>query len=494
MNREKSMLSIYARFNILVISVSLSILLMVNAVSAQTQVFGTSVDPDQYITGPGDQFQIDFLTEGSDQIKVTVMPEGFVLLESIGQADIGGLKLTEAKRIISDLIKKYYINVEFTVSLMGVKPVQILVTGAVEKPGMYNGFVSQRASDIIAKAGGLLSGASQRNIEFKSKFYSNIVDLTKFERTGDLNANPYLYSGYHLHVPIIVDSSSFVHISGEVVDPGRFEFKAGDQISDVIDIAFGLSGLEGDLILISRNTNGLSEALKYAVDKINVPVQPGDKITVSKSDRPYSSNYFIITGEVHVPGVYSYDSFNSGLNCKSAIDLAGGLNGFSDLCGISIYRKTEILNTITNKSLTNLIGRGSSPVVIDKNLISDRLGTVSVMPGDSINIPKRTGFVNVGGMVQNPGLLTYSKAMSAKSFVDLAGGFSPGADKKRVELIRKSTGLKSVVSRATIIYDGDIIMALRDEKQTGTIGKIKDYFIIIGGAALTYLALDKMAD
>ena len=142
---------------------------------------------------------------------------------------------------LEKLIGRFYSEADFTVSLIGVRPVKVLVIGGVSRPGLYEGNAFSRVSEMIDKAGGFVAGASRRKIKLFGYGEDRNIDILRFERTGDLNANPNVYSGDKILVPLVKDSSSFVHISGEVMLPGSFEFIGGDKLGSVIDLARGLT-------------------------------------------------------------------------------------------------------------------------------------------------------------------------------------------------------------------------------------------------------------
>jgi protein involved in polysaccharide export with SLBB domain len=468
---------------------------------AQDQNFSTVIDPDTYIVGPGDNFRIDFWGGNTDVFRISVTPEGIVLLSTMGMVDVGGMTLSDAKRKLSGLIKKYYSDIDFSISLEGIRSAKVLVTGAVEDPDLYEGFVSQRVSEFIQKAGGLANGASTRNIKISDGFGERNVDLLKFERTGDLDSNPYLYSGYKIQVPFVTDSASFIQISGEVVSPGGFEYNDGDDLGSIIDLAMGFSGLEGDSITIFRNFEGDYRGLTISIDALDSPVMPGDKIIVWKSNKDVIQDYFSITGLVLVPGRYPY---RSGLDLARAIAIAGGLAPDADIFSLVIYRRPEFArsekmrDTLTAINLNDyLFSERREPLSLDVGrYYPDSLREVSVSPGDSIVVPIRSKFVGVYGMVNRPGAVAYDglRPLKARDFIKKAGGYSPGADKRTVHIIRKASGIRISSGPGVSVYDGDTMVIPAEARRRGLFDKIRDLSIILGGAAMVYLAADNIID
>lgn len=458
--------------------------------------FSTPINPEEYIIGPGDRFRIDFWDGSSEALELTVTPEGSVLLTAMGKVDVGGLTLMEAKQRLRNLIGSFFTDVDFSVSLMGVRPVKVLVTGGVKKPGLYDGLVSQRVSEIIKKAGGLIGGASRRNIRVASGDKTRTVDLLRFERVGDLDANPYLYLGNKVHVPLVVDSSAFMQISGEVASPGGLEYKDGDNLSSVIDLSLGFTGLEGDSIYIFRGKDASPQPIVIQVSKLDFPVMPGDKIIVNRTSKDLTADYYSITGEINMPGRYPYQI---GLNLNLALKTAAGLTRKADIYSLTVYRKTEFKWSLEAVNMPNTNNLSFSADRLPASLritefYPDRLDEIAIFPGDSIVIPVRTGSIGIYGMVNRPGFVEYDRPAKASSLIQKAGGYSRNADRGIVQVIRKSSGIKITTSPNIEIYDGDTVIIPVKEQRNSLWDKLKDISLILGGMGIVYLAIDNIAD
>jgi protein involved in polysaccharide export with SLBB domain len=480
-----------------------AIILLIGLIShtaglAQTQEssFSTVVKPDQYVVGPGDRFRIDFWSGATPPIEVSVTPEGFVLMSSIGRVDVGNLTLSEARLKLKGVIRHFTSDTAYTVTLIGVRPVKVLISEGVQKPGLYEGFVSQRVSEMIEKAGGLIDGASRRNIKLMGgrKVYN--VDILRYQRVGDLEADPYLYCGHKIAIPLITDSSSFVQLSGEVVSPGGFEFREGDNLGTMIDLGLGLTGLQGDSVLIFRN----SHILTTIPSDTGMVIQPGDKIIVVRKHDIPEREYYSISGEVLVPGRYPYGNQP---DFGAALKMAGWLTPKGDIYSAVIFRKAQfrkesgtarLLKGIDLNNLAfNAIGQ---PVSLDiGQFYPDRLDKIKILPGDSIFIPALTGAAGVFGMVRQPGMIDFSgSTMKLGSLVKKAGGYAEGAEKRAADVIRKSSGMKIRASGGTEIYDGDIIVIPENRQKKSTWDRLKDISLILGGLGAAYLAIDNLAN
>ncbi len=467
--------------------------------TASAESYDTIVDPENYVVRPGDRFRIDFWDGSTKAIDIIVTPEGSLLLPSIGTLEVGNLTLVDAKKRLEKLIGRFYSKADFTVSLIGVRPVKVLVTGGVEKPGLYDGNAFSRVSEMIDKAGGFVAGASRRKIKLFGYNEDRNIDILRFERTGDLNANPNVYSGNKILIPLVKDSSSFVHISGEVMLPGSFEFIERDRLGSVIDLAMGLTGLEGDSAYIYRKSDGDIRLIVRPISDLTFPIQESDKIIIGRRADTPSPDYFSIVGEIKKPGRYPY---KSGLNLKHAIKNVGGLTAKADIFSLVIFRKLEFMRTSKAINQLKIISPNNLTLMGDNEPVSlkiersfpERLDEITVLPGDSIVIPSKSGLVGVYGMVNRPGTVAFDGYMKASDLINKAGGYSPGANKKVIVVMRKTSGMKITVAPDIDIFDGDTIIIEEDEDRKSFWEKLRDISLILGGASLVYLAVDNMTD
>ncbi len=462
--------------------------------------FSTAIDPQEYIIGPGDNFRIDFWDGSTEVIELTVTPEGTVLLTSMGMIRVSDLTLTEAKKRIRELIRRYYSDADFSVSLTGVRQLQVLVTGAVKRPGLYDVFASQRVSELINLAGGLLPGACQRGIKLSGQNgQSHNADLLLFERTGNLKSNPYIFSGHKIEVPFIKDSSTFIQVSGEVVRPGGVEFMEGDNLAIILNLAVGFSGLENDSILIFRKDEESYREIVIPNSKSDYSIKPGDKIIVLKKEELVTTDYYSISGEIRRPGRYPYVK---GMSLADAVQKAGEVSDGADIRSTAIFRKPgfdlppTMIRTLSAAN-PNALELTTVPEPISIGVkIEDKqsMQRIALKPGDSIVIPLLSGSVGIYGLVNRPGVVDFSRVGAISGFIKLAGGFAPTADRKAIQVVRKSTGATIITNPRASIYDGDRIIVLEDKRRKETWDKIKDISLILAGLGITYLAIDNIAD
>jgi len=459
--------------------------------------FDKVIDREKYTVGPGDRFRIDFWNGSTPTIDVTVTPEGFLLLTSIGQVDVANLTLAEADKRIQAVVAKLYPDSQFSITLIGTRSIKILISGGVKMPGLYDMLASQRVSEMIAKAGGFIDGSSSRNITFSGTSATYNVDLLRYERLGDLDANPYLYSGLKISVPMITDSSTFVQVSGEVTSPGGFEYHTGDNLATMIKLGMGFTGKQGDSVLIFRE----EQKFMVWIQDTAFAVLPGDKIIIPKRPAELMEGFFSITGEIAMPGRYPR---GRNMNLDMALKRAGNLTEKGDIFSLIIFRKqayrkeSETAKALKAANVNNMnFGKDTEPLSlrVDK-FYPDRLDQIPIFPEDSIYVPYLTGSISVYGMVNQPGMIeVVSPKMGLSEVVKRAGGYAKEADKSIVDVFRKSSGLKITAGRDISIYDGDIVVVPRTPPDKKTFwDKLKDAATVFGAAGVMYLVAKDLTE
>lgn len=131
---------------------------------------------------------------------VRVTPDGKISLPTIGNLKVRGLTLAEA--LIESEVQRYYRNVKSGLSLTSLRVFEVLVLGEVQRPGTYLATPVKRVSEVMAQAGAVLPGGSQRHVQVRrnGQMYAT-ADLAAFLRRGDESANPFLHDGDVIFVP-----------------------------------------------------------------------------------------------------------------------------------------------------------------------------------------------------------------------------------------------------------------------------------------------------
>ena len=195
-----------------------------------------AIDPKTYIIGPGDVVLINLWGEQEKEFEVMVLPEGNVILPSIGSLMVNGLTLEKMDKLIKEKAMRYYTGSQITVSLGDIRTFKVHVTGEVVKRGSYNASPVDRVSQVINMAEGVTSWANRRKIEIRHLDGSiEICNLLEFEIKGNIENNPFVKGGDIIHVPRVSLSLGMVLVSGNVKSPGYYQLYKGETIGDLIE-------------------------------------------------------------------------------------------------------------------------------------------------------------------------------------------------------------------------------------------------------------------
>ncbi|BDQ02407.1 SLBB domain-containing protein [Ignavibacterium sp.] len=431
-----------------------------------TQFLTTSsegaIDPNEYKVGPGDILFISI--SGLDEKIFTpgIDPEGFIYIPRIGAIDLRNKTLSEAKVAIQTRLMKSFKDVDIHISLQNFRKLKVSLVGNVINPSTYVLSSSSRLLDLFVLSSGLTNSSDIRNIRINSKNgEQKKVDLLKFLRLGDYSQNPFLNDG---DIVLVDKAERFVSLFGHIKYPGNYEYKEGESIDEVLNVAGGiLYKARTDSIEIVRFTDdGKSQySIYFSYEKIKSEkpkVNKGDFIIVREIPDYFDVHYVEVKGEIKYPGVYKIKKDETTLS--QVINEAGGFKKNASLKDAVLYRtkadstydpELERLRLIPRADMTDdeydyLKARSRQKrgrVVIDFEklfLQKDSNEDVVLKIGDIITIPEKKEYISIIGQVVNPGNITYKTGLTIDDYINIAGGFSWRAKEGDVRVIRANTG------------------------------------------------------
>ena len=371
--------------------------------------FDHPIDENFYLIRPGDQLVVTFIKAKLAPLRLSVNPEGKVIDETLGIFDLSNKTLHEAKKILRETLQVLYNVDEVAISVTEPLKVGIPVSGAVRSPGLYTAYTSQRVSEIIDSAGGVLPTGSRRGIIFSGGPREFIVDLDKADYLGDNTANPCLYAGFKIYVPSKL--KELVQVVGEVNQPREVELLPDDDLKLLLALAGGVrhTADTSALQILGRDHRGGNREGK---------VEAGDIIWVPADSGAGEFSDLIVFGAIAVPGKYAY---HDGLTLEQLIHDAGGFASRANSGRTTVFRRAEfdawgqvsdvrypIANVVTGKS---------------------QFQPIPILPGDSVFVPANVGYVKVTGEVRTPGFYPYQEDERAMAYIVAAGDFLPTANK-----------------------------------------------------------------
>src|SRR4051812_39321611 len=197
------------------------------------------IDPDKYICGRGDIFELNFWGRQNFKLRVTVDMEGRTFISKVGYVDIVGKTLRQARAIIKTAVLRYFPGLTFDLSLVEPRTFLVHVVENIPHPGLYTARPVERASNVITRAGGITGNASKRRISVQHRDGTrSTIDLLLYNLTGDTKYNPYLMDGDLIRIPF---EDVAVTVGGAVRRPGRYELIQSKDFAELLDIAGGFA-------------------------------------------------------------------------------------------------------------------------------------------------------------------------------------------------------------------------------------------------------------
>ncbi|MBI5324737.1 MAG: SLBB domain-containing protein [Ignavibacteriae bacterium] len=420
------------------------------------------IDPNKYILGPGDEFNIMVLGAKTLEVEATISPEGKLIIPEIGTVNLKGKTLAEADTLIRKQALRIFKNNEVNLGLKKLREFKVIVSGAVRKPGIVPATAVDRVSEVIEKAGGLKYNSSIRKISLYRTEPNEClkVDLLRFYMTNDKESNPTVIGGDHIVIPTSNIKES-IGIYGEIGFEGDFEYVEGDSLSTLIK--FGQGFLESsflDSVEIARFRPNTSYIDRWTVNisswrkkfdtasflEGDFPLFTGDRVFIRQIVNWNNDKMVAITGEVNYPGYYAINIGET--KVRDILNRAGGVTDNGALESALMIRKAEIQKTDPQmerlyrtpySEMSENERRYFQAKIVEKkgmmaidfekiNSNQNSSDNILVMDKDSIFVPQKRNFVNVQGRVNNPGMVIYNPNLQWLDYINLAGGFGFRAD------------------------------------------------------------------
>ena len=295
-----------------------------------------------YKLGPGDTLYMKISNVEGFEANVQIIPDGTVSLPRIGQINLMGLSIQDAKQKIANQYEKIIKRPLIYLDLRSTRPIRVSISGQVQRPGIYSltsnennkivnadgGEVTTISSsgwptliDAIQKAGGINHRANLRNITIKRKLnnseYATLnVNYWDSIMKGSIFNNPLIYDGDNIIIEKanglskeeslrisesnIASPSITVHVIGEVKNPGRYGIKSNSPLSQAILSAGGINtrGKKNSIELVRLKSNGSIDVKTYNFDY---------KFMAKRNTNP-----LLIDGDIVVVNRNSWTKFNDG--------------------------------------------------------------------------------------------------------------------------------------------------------------------------------------
>lgn len=430
------------------------------------------VDPNRYLCGRGDVFELNFWGSQNFKLRATVDLEGRLFVPKVGYVAIAGRSLAESRDLVKRAVAHYYPGLKFDLTLTAPRVFAVHVVGYVGRPGVYTANSLERVAALLSRAGGV--SGSRRRIQIRRKGGKILIaDLTLYDETGNADDNPFLFDGDIIDVPFAALTAS---ISGAVRRPGNYELVASKDLAELIDIAGGFTSLATTALpiqLVRRNARQLSEriAIRFKGDEKSVPTTPlkdGDAVVVPSMNELQPSVLLIgpvagakIADEVTLVRRFPYVI---GATVRTILEESGGIGASADLKGGYIRKQDGAVIRVDLEAL-----------LMRRDFSADR----AVEVGDTIVVPQKRTAVSVQGSVSNPDLFPYNPQFKGAQYLAIAGGPRSNARRKSEYRVISSNGTVKRYSDNLTLDPGDTIFV-----PERTFSRSEIVQLVMGGAGL----------
>ena len=376
------------------------------------------INPDQYICGSGDTFELNFWGQQNFRLKVAADLEGRMFISKVGFVAVAGKPLTEVRKDVTKKVRANYPGLRFELALLAPRNFIVHVAENVAHPGGYTASPLERVSSIVTRAGGATGSRRRIQIKHRSGASSN-ADLVMYELTGDTTFNPYVLDGDVVTVPI---TGVVATISGAIRRPGTYELTKTKDVAELLELAGGFtSSVVRTLpIRIVHRNNAQHDAfvdIPFTGEAApNHALADDDRVIVRGTDELQRTVQLLGA----VVGADPLDTattlkrlpFVEGDTVLSLIDRAGGIRAPGDLTRSYISRR------VAGKAETELIPLDLDALLVRRDFSADK----PVQIGDMVVIPPMQYGIRVEGAVNRAGVYPYNPKFGISEYIAHAGG------------------------------------------------------------------------
>ncbi|HIE53404.1 MAG TPA: hypothetical protein EYP85_16755 [Armatimonadetes bacterium] len=451
---------------------------------------------------PGDV--LDILIPRYEQYshEYSVDADGAIALDVLGAVKVEGLTPKQVAALLEERLREYLREPSGIVVHIRPRTKTIRVLGHVARPGLYQ--VSQAAGvqEVLAEAGGVLTGAILTEITLRRRvglWVEEIpVNLKAFlEQRQPL---PELRDGDEVFVPKAPQPGvlqpppgeglpglaggervGVVSVLGEVVRPGEYE--VGEQAT-LISVLVQAGGPKptADLRrvrLVHAQENNWVEVFDlqgYLEGRGSTPprVREGDVIFLP--GREVETIEVQVLGYVREPG---HLQLPADASLQEALNRAGGALEGADLTNIRLLRRHNgglLRQTINLERFLVEGGAENLPALADGDLLFVPKPTVPVTP---------TATVYVLGEVRSPGAYALPPQRSLLHLLAQAGGATPEANLERVKIVHETPEGQQVVYYNLAAYlQGNREEELPELRDGDTITVERNVVTVLGAVAV----------
>ncbi len=235
-----------------------------------------------YVIGPGDELLVRAWGQVDIDYRATVDRSGLISIPQVGAINVAGIRYQDLSGVIRTAIGRVFRNFELVVTLGQLRSIRIFVVGHAQRPGAYTVSSLSTLVNALFSAGGPSPHGSMRGIQLKrgAKVVAE-MDLYDLLLSGDKSKDAALLPGDVIYIPPVGPQAA---VGGSVRNAAVFELKGSTSLSQLIDLAGGLSTIaqtrRATLERIENRDKRVVDQLSLDAQSLARAAKDGDLITV----------------------------------------------------------------------------------------------------------------------------------------------------------------------------------------------------------------------
>jgi len=408
--------------------------------------------PADYVIGAGDQFDVQLYGSQNRNLTLSVGRDGRVNFPELGPINVAGQRFSEVKSSIEARVPRQMIGVRASVSMGDTRAIRVFVLGEANRAGSYTISGLGTITSALFAAGGVKPIGSLRNIELKRAGATvRRLDLYDLLIHGNTTDDTKLLPGDVIFVPSVGPT---VSVDGEVRRPAIYETKGETTVTEIVELAGGLTPeADRSSLMLTRIDGGRRVVMHVdssAGSGKSEPVHNGDLLRVTRM-RPTLDSGVVINGFVFTPGAVAY---RDGMHLSDVIQSVDQLQPNADIHYLLIRRELPPDRRVTVLSADLAAALKAPGSKSDLALMPrDQITVFDLQSGrdrviqpvlDELRLQSTlaepTQVVHVDGRVKVPGAYPLEPGMKISDLIRAGGSLQDAAYGSSAELVRNKVG------------------------------------------------------